>query len=119
MCDSKIGSCHFSGGGIIQLLSLRLLHEKPDYGYLIMQRIEEITGHNYSPESGTVYTLLRRLEHRGVLTSEWESEGATADRRIYKVSKKGEEMLKQALGTLKNRREVFNHLISYFDTHFN
>ena len=47
-------SCHFSGGGIIQILIMLLLHEKSDHGYLIIQRIQEITGPTYSPESGTI-----------------------------------------------------------------
>lgn len=117
MCEPSSNACHFSGGGIIQLLILRLLHEKSDHGYILMQRIQEMTGPNYTPESGTVYTILRRLENRGLLKSEWESNSGTIDRRTYTLTEKGQAQLVQGLKMIKARRNLFDLLITYFDDH--
>lgn len=60
MCDTK-RSCHFSGVGMIQVLILRLIHEQPDHGYSLIAKIQQITHGKYEPESGSIYTILRRL----------------------------------------------------------
>lgn len=116
--NSKIESCHFSGNGIIQLLMLQLIHEKPDHGYQLMQRIQQITGETYSPESGSVYTILRRLEKRGLLQSQWDSQNSNIDRRIYKITEAGELQLKQGLRMITLRRPIFDYLTSYFYANF-
>ena len=42
-------------------------------------------------EAGTLYPLLRRLEKQGLLTSEWETEGAKP-RKYYAVTPAGREV---------------------------
>lgn len=117
MCELKKGCCHQSGGGLIQILILRLLHEKPDYGYVIMQRLQDFTENRYLPESGTVYTLLRRMEKNGVLISDWDTDSSNVDRRIYKLTPFGEQKLISELQMIKARRPVLDSLIDYFDLH--
>jgi PadR family transcriptional regulator, regulatory protein PadR len=61
------------------------------YGFSVM----EITG----LPSGTVYPALRRLEHGGLIRSQWESQRiADADqrppRKYYRITKSGEATLR-------------------------
>ena len=112
------GSCHYSGGGLIQLLILRILHEKPSHGYQIMEELEKITVEKYIPEPGAVYTILRRMDERGVVTSEWEKKEAGADRRVYTLTEAGVKVLKERLEIVKRRSQLMDSLVQYYDTHF-
>jgi len=118
MCGGRHGSCHYSGGGLIQLLILRILHEKPSHGYQIMEELEKITSEKYIPEPGAVYTMLRRMEERGIVTSEWEKKETGADRRVYTLTEAGVEVLKEGLEMVKRRRQLMDSLLQYLDEHF-
>jgi len=118
MCQHGHGSCHYSGGGLIQLLILRILHEKPSHGYQIMDDLERITSEKYIPEPGAVYTMLRRMEERGIVTSEWEKKETGADRRVYTLNEAGVKALKEGLEMVKRRRQLMDSLLQYFDAHF-
>jgi PadR family transcriptional regulator, regulatory protein PadR len=120
MCNGGHGhrSCHYSGGGLIQLLILRILHEKPSHGYQIMEELEKITAEKYIPETGSVYTILRRMDERGVVTSEWEKNETGADRRVYTVTEAGVKVLKERMEMVKRRSQLMESLVQYYDTHF-
>ena len=118
MCGGRHGSCHYSGGGLIQLLILRILHEKPSHGYQIMEELERITAEKYIPEPGAVYTMLRRMDERGIVTSEWEKKETGADRRVYTITEAGVKVLKEGLEMVKRRRQLMDSLLQYFDAHF-
>ena len=73
--------------GVIVLAILNELKE-PQYGYSLMKRIAE---KGLEIDQGTLYPLLRRLESRGLLDSEWKVEGSP--RRYYVISSEGEKLL--------------------------
>jgi PadR family transcriptional regulator PadR len=120
MCEGghRHGSCHYSGGGLIQLLVLRLIYEKPSHGYQIMGEMEKITAKKYTPEPGAIYTMLRRMEERGVVTSEWEKKDTGTDRRVYRITEKGVKVLKEGLEMVKSRRELMQNLTQFYDNTF-
>jgi PadR family transcriptional regulator PadR len=41
------------------------------YGYKIMQSLQFKTKGRWAPKAGTIYPILRRLEKRGFVKSEW------------------------------------------------
>ena len=124
MCDDgckgghRQGSCHYSGGGLIQLLVLRILYESPSHGYQIMDELQKITAEKYIPEPGVVYTMLRRMDERGLVTSEWERKEAGADRRVYTITEMGVKTLREGLQMVKTRRQLMDTLVQFYDTHF-
>ena len=118
MCGVRHVPCHYSGGGLIQLLILRILHEKPSHGYQIMEELERITVEKYIPEPGAIYTMLRRMEERSLVTSEWEKKEAGADRRVYTITETGVKVLKEGLEMVKRRRQLMDSLVQFYDTHF-
>ncbi|MHA1410331.1 MAG: PadR family transcriptional regulator [Candidatus Odinarchaeia archaeon] len=109
----KIG---YPGRGLIQILILKITYEQPTHGYQIMKKIEEITSGNYIPETGTIYTMLRRLDKMGYLKSTWEKIENRADRRVYSITKKGKEALKNGIKLLKQRRNLIEELIAFYDS---
>ena len=118
MCEHRHGFCHYPGGGLIQLLILRILHEKPSHGYQIMEELEKITSERYIPEPGAVYTMLRRMEERGLVTSEWERKESGVDRRVYTLTEAGVKALKEGLKMVKRRRQLMDSLVQFYDNHF-
>jgi DNA-binding PadR family transcriptional regulator len=83
-----------------------------------MEELEKITLEKYIPEPGAVYTMLRRMEERGIVTSEWEKKETGADRRVYTLTEAGVKVLKEGLEMVKRRRQLMDSLLQYFDEHF-
>jgi PadR family transcriptional regulator PadR len=63
------------------------------YGYTLRKALSE-TGMEI--DEGTLYPLLRRLETQGLLASEWREEDKR-NKRFYRISKDGKQVLKQLL----------------------
>ncbi len=63
------------------------------YGYTLRK---ELTRLGMDIDENTLYPLLRRLESQGLLTSEWREEDKR-NKRFYRLSKLGEDILGQLL----------------------
>jgi PadR family transcriptional regulator PadR len=70
------------------------------YGYDLMKAAEVA--------SGTLYPLLTRLEHEGLVTSHWETPGEAGDalrpRKYYKLTGEGERVARRELAELYANR---------------
>ena len=71
------------------LLQLRREH----YGYTLRK---DLADHGLAIDESTLYPLLRRLETQGLLVSEWREE-EKRNKRFYRLSSDGEQMLSQLL----------------------
>lgn len=105
--------------GWIQFLLLKVLHEKPMHGY---QLIESMEAREYVQagrfETGSIYTILNRMEKRGLLDSV-KSEGETGRiRRIYSITTVGEEALKRGLEGVIQRKALMDELAEYYRMKF-
>jgi len=70
-------------------------------------------------ETGSIYTLLRRMEHSGLLESEWErAETSGPSRRVYKVTKQGVEALKSGLESIARRKSLMDDLTEFYEKNF-
>ncbi|MFO7882346.1 MAG: PadR family transcriptional regulator [Kosmotogaceae bacterium] len=87
--------------GFIQLLMLVML-EKPKYGYEIVKELQE---KDFTIEENTLYPLLRRLEEKELLSSEWRVE-ENKPRKYYYVSKKGINVRKELLDIWESQRKL-------------
>ena len=74
--------------GVISLAVLSQLDEE-QYGYSLIKRL---AASGMEIDQGTLYPLLRRLESKGLLDSQWRVEGSRP-RRYYVISTKGAEVL--------------------------
>jgi len=84
-------------GSWLQLVVLRVLYENPTHGYK---------------------TILRRMEHSGLLTSIWEKKSAGLDRRIYNLTDEGVEMLRQGKSMIEGQRKVLEEMAEFYRLHF-
>jgi PadR family transcriptional regulator PadR len=105
--------------GWIQFLILRILYEKPTYGYQLLDELDIRSCGCHRLETGSIYTLLRRMEHRGLLESEWtRSETTGPGRRVYKVTEAGTEALKGGLESIAKRKTMMDDLTEFYKKHF-
>jgi PadR family transcriptional regulator, regulatory protein PadR len=65
--------------------------QQEEYGYTLRKTLED---HGMAIEESTLYPLLHRLEHQGLLVSEWR-EVERRRRRFYRLSADGARLLKQ------------------------
>lgn len=78
--------------GCLVVAVLAALHTE-QYGYTLRKTLAE---QGMAIDEGTLYPLLRRLESQGLLTSEWR-EADKRNKRFYRLSSDGEEILEQLL----------------------
>lgn len=104
--------------GWIQFLIMRILYEKPMHGYQLLEEIEERSNGWYKLEPGSIYTILRRMEERGLLVSKWEEVEGGLDRRVYKLTSEGVEALKMGLTSIIKRKRLFEDLINFYYKNF-
>lgn len=97
---------------------LRILYEKPMHGYRLLEEIEQRSCGLHKLESGSVYTLLRRMEERGLLESKWEKVEGGPDKRVYTVTSKGVEVLRRGLTSIVKRKLLFDDLARFYKEHF-
>ena len=74
--------------GAVTLAILALLSKERAYGYEVVKRLDEKMSF-LALEQGTVYPLLRRLEQRELLKSEWDADDPSKPKKYYTVTKQG------------------------------
>jgi len=102
----------------IQFLVLRILYETPTYGYQLLDEIERRSYGCHKLEPGSTYTVLRRMEDKGLLSSTWERGDSGPDRRVYIVTEKGAKALKTGPSTIVRRKKLFDDLIGFYERQF-
>jgi PadR family transcriptional regulator, regulatory protein PadR len=91
--------------GTLEMILLKLLMERPMYGYELVSNLEKRGGESFQLKEGTLYPVLYRLENDGYIESEWQTLERGVPRKYYHLSEKG----KTHLTTLTNEwREFVN-----------
>ncbi|MGA2665316.1 MAG: PadR family transcriptional regulator [Nitrososphaerales archaeon] len=78
--------------GLLLHYVLRKLSRKPCHGYEILQEIDAKTEGAWRPGAGSIYPILKRLLSSGYIQADGS---ARADRRVYSITQKGLECLKE------------------------
>jgi PadR family transcriptional regulator PadR len=75
--------------GSLDLLVLKTLSLAPMHGWGIGQRIEQLSSGALEVSQGSLYPALQRLEHRGMITSEWKVTDNNRRARFYTITRAG------------------------------
>src|SRR6266705_1880751 len=81
--------------GTLDLLILKAVSLGPQHGYGVLLRIEQITGGALSIEQGALYPALYRLEHQGLLDTEWGTSDNNRKAKYYSLTPAGRRRFKQ------------------------
>ena len=85
--------------GTLDMLVLKAVSLKPLHGYGVLLRIRQISNEALDIPQGSLYPALYRLEHRGLITSEWGESENNRKAKYYSVTAAGRRHLKdQAAG---------------------
>jgi transcriptional regulator len=80
--------------GTLALMVLKTLDVLgPLHGYGIARRIEQISGDLLAVNQGTLYPVLLKLEHEGVIASEWGASENNRRARFYRLTREGRKQL--------------------------
>ena len=78
--------------GVLEMLVLRLVCEKPTYGYELLYQLKEQSHGRFVLKEGTLYPILYRLEDDGMITAKWsQGEGRGAPKKIYEATEAGHQ----------------------------
>jgi transcriptional regulator len=67
----------------------------PQHGYGVLLRIEQISGGALAIEQGALYPALYRLEHQGLLDTEWGISDNNRRAKFYTLNPTGRKRLRQ------------------------
>ena len=81
--------------GTLDLLILKAASLGPLHGYGILLRIEQITRGALLAEQGALYPALSRLEHQGLLDSEWGTSDNNRRAKFYRLTATGRRRLRE------------------------
>jgi len=80
--------------GTLDVLILKAISLGGEHGYGILQRVERLTGDALSIEQGALYPALYRLEHQGLLRTEWGMSDNNRKAKFYTLTPAGRRRLK-------------------------
>jgi PadR family transcriptional regulator PadR len=81
--------------GTLDLLILKSVALGEEHGYGILLRIQQITDGALMIEQGALYPALYRLEHQGLLDTEWGTSDNNRKAKYYKLNASGRKRLRQ------------------------
>lgn len=81
--------------GTLDLLILKAVSLGDVHGYGVLLRIEQISGGALSIQQGALYPALYRLEHQGLIQSEWGKSENNRRAKFYLLTAAGRRRLGQ------------------------
>lgn len=95
--------------GILDMVILNILTDKPLYGLEMIQRMESVAGLEIT--EGTIYPLLSRLKAEGLVFAEWIESDQGRQRKYYSLSEKGRRAVKELNEAWLGFVESIKHII--------
>jgi PadR family transcriptional regulator PadR len=83
--------------GTLEMILLKLLAERPMYGYELVSTLEQRGGVQFQIKEGTLYPVLYRLEDASYIQPEWETPERGVPRKYYHITSAGTQQLERLL----------------------
>jgi PadR family transcriptional regulator, regulatory protein PadR len=81
--------------GTLDMLILKAVSLKPLHGYGVLLRIRQISHDALEIPQGSLYPALYRLEHQGLIVSEWGQSDNGRKAKYYTVTAAGRRRLRE------------------------
>lgn len=79
--------------GTLDLLVLKTLSRGAQHAYGLASHIRDVSGDVLRLEEGSLYPALRRMEHAGWVTAEWQVTENQRQARLYRLTRAGRAYL--------------------------
>jgi PadR family transcriptional regulator PadR len=83
--------------GTLDGLILKAVSLDSHHGYGVLLRIEQMSGGALTIEQGALYPALHRLEHQGLLVSDWGTSDNNRRAKFYRLTPAGRKRLGEAV----------------------
>jgi PadR family transcriptional regulator, regulatory protein PadR len=80
--------------GTLDLLILKAVSLGPLHGYGVLLRIQQISSDRLEIQQGSLYPALYRLEHQGLIASEWGESDNKRKAKYYRLTPAGKRQLR-------------------------
>jgi PadR family transcriptional regulator PadR len=81
--------------GTLDMLILKAVSLGPLHGYGVLLRIQQISLNRLEIQQGSLYPALYRLEHQGLIESEWGQSENRRKARFYSLTAAGRRQFQQ------------------------
>ena len=75
--------------GTLDMVILKAISLGEVHGYGVLLRLEQISGGAITVQQGALYPALYRLEHRGLIESEWGISENNRRAKFYRLTREG------------------------------
>src|SRR5689334_8587116 len=89
--------------GTLDMLILKAVSLGPLHGYGVLLRIQQMSGEQLEIQQGSLYPALYRLEHQGLIASEWGESENKRKAKFYRLTAAGRRQL-------QSETEKWNHM---------
>ena len=97
--------------GGIESLILYLISQRPMYGYQIIRELEGRSNGYFNFKEGTLYPVLHRLEHGGLLLGQWQRPHTGRHRKYYHITDRGLAIMAERKSQLQALLAAINMII--------
>ena len=97
--------------GTLDMLVLKALQLEPMHGWGITERIEQWSERVLQLGQATLYPALNRLEHQGLIRSEWKLTLNNRRARYYSLTRVGRRQLEDELARWRRVSRAVNLVI--------
>ena len=98
--------------GTLDLLILKAVSLGPLHGYGVLLRIQQISQDKLQIQQGSLYPALYRLEHRGLIASEWGESDNRRKAKYYRLTAAGRRQLKEEVAYWQRLSEAIGIVLA-------
>jgi transcriptional regulator len=98
--------------GTLDLLVLKAISLGPLHGYGVLLRIQQMSHDKLQIQQGSLYPALYRLEHEGLITSEWGESENKRRAKYYRLTAAGRRQLQKELAYWRRLSEAIGLVLS-------
>lgn len=98
--------------GTLDLLILKAISLGPLHGYGILLRIQQISRDKLQIQQGSLYPALYRLEHQGIIASEWGESDNNRRAKYYRLTTAGKRRLQEELAYWRRLSEAIGFVLA-------
>jgi transcriptional regulator len=98
--------------GTLDMLILKAVSLGPLHGYGVLLRIQQISGDQLEIQQGSLYPALYRLEHQGLIGSEWGESENNRKAKFYRLTAAGRKRLQAETTNWNRMAEVIGSILS-------
>src|SRR5439155_618504 len=100
--------------GTLDLLILKAVSLGPEHGYGILLRIQQVSRDKLQIQQGSLYPALYRLEHQGLITSEWGESENRRKAKFYRLTRAGTRRLQHEVAYWERICDAIGYVLADF-----